>query len=136
MPERISREIRLKSRPAGMPAPENFEVAGVPVPAPAEGQILVRNLWMSVDPYMRGRMKPGRGSYVPPFEVGEVLEGGAIGEVVESRDAAFRPGDYVLSMKGWRDWWVSDAASASKVDAKVVPLQSYLGVLPSLIVAM
>lgn len=129
MAERTSREIRLRSRPAGMPSPDHFEMVQVQVPPPVEGQILVRNLWMSVDPYMRGRMKAGRGSYVEPFEVGQVLEGGAIGEVVESRHPAFQPGDYVLSMKGWRDWWVSDGTGVSKVDPKAAPLQAYLGVL-------
>jgi len=129
MPDRTSREIRLKSRPTGMPAPEHFELVEVPVPSPEEGQILVRNLWMSVDPYMRGRMKAGRGSYVEPFEVGQTLEGGAIGEVVESRNPAFKPGDHVLSMMGWRDWWVSDGTGVTRIEPAAAPLQSYLGVL-------
>ena len=123
MPDRTSREIRLKSRPTGMPAPEHFELVEVPVPSPEEGQILVRNLWMSVDPYMRGRMKAGRGSYVEPFEVGQTLEGGAIGEVVESRNPAFKPGDHVLSMMGWRDWWVSDGTGVTRIEP-AAPLQS------------
>jgi NADPH-dependent curcumin reductase CurA len=80
-----SREIRLKSRPVGMPGAENFELATVTVPDPAPGEVQVKNIWMTVDPYMRGRMVD-RASYVPPFQLGEPLQGGAIGEVVASDD--------------------------------------------------
>jgi hypothetical protein len=124
-----SREIRLKSRPVGVPEPEHFELASAPLPAPAEGEVVVRNLYMSVDPYMRGRMYD-RPSYVPPFGVGVALEGGAVGEVVESRDPALSPGDKVSSMSGWREAFVARASALQKLpDLPGVPVQAYLGVL-------
>src|SRR6185503_20930754 len=91
-----AREIRLKSRPVGMPKAENFELAEVTLPDPKDGEVLVRNMWMSVDPYMRGRMYD-RPSYVPPFQIGEALQGGAIGQVVKSKDKNFKQGDLVES---------------------------------------
>ncbi|MFJ2031843.1 NADP-dependent oxidoreductase [Streptosporangium sp. NPDC087985] len=124
-----SREIRLASRPSGWPTEENFEPAEVELPAPGEGQVLVRNLYMSVDPYMRGRMNEGR-SYVPPFEIGRPLDGGAVGEVVESRASGLAAGDLVLHGYGWREYAVMDAGRARKVE-KIpgIPLSAYLGVL-------
>ena len=97
-----SREVRLKSRPEERPTPENFELVAVQVPDAAQGELQVRNQWMSVDPYMRGRMRDVK-SYVPPFTLGEVLQGGAIGTVVQSNDAGYAVGDSVLSMFGWRE---------------------------------
>jgi NADPH-dependent curcumin reductase CurA len=123
-----AREIRLASRPSGYPTPENFELVEAPVPTPGDGQLLVRNLVMSVDPYMRGRMNEGR-SYVPPFELGAVLDGGAVGEVVESRAPGFAAGDVVLHSAGWREYGVVDASSAVAVDPAAAPLGAYLGVL-------
>ena len=123
-----SREIRLASRPTGMPTAENFALATVEVGDPGEGQVLVRNRVMSVDPYMRGRMNDVK-SYVPPFQVGAALEGGAVGEVVASRSPAFAPGDLVLSFLGWRDWFVADARALRKVDPAVQPISAWLGVL-------
>ncbi|SDH01928.1 hypothetical protein SAMN05216553_114247 [Lentzea fradiae] len=121
-------EVRLASRPKGWPAAENFEIAEVEVPAPAEGQILVRNLFMSVDPYMRGRMNDVK-SYVPPYQVGAPLEGGAVGEVVASNSPDFAVGDHALHGLGWREYAVLDARFAAKVDGSVAPLSTYLGVL-------
>ncbi|MEC3975375.1 NADP-dependent oxidoreductase [Amycolatopsis sp. H20-H5] len=121
-------EIRLASRPDGFPTMADFAVVDTEVPAPAEGQILVRNLVMSVDPAMRGRMRDTK-SYAPPFAVGEVMSGGAVGEVVESTVDAFKPGDHVLHQLGWRTHAVVDAKHAVKVDANAAPLTTYLGVL-------
>lgn len=123
-----SREVRLKSRPVGEPKPGDFEVAAVEVPDPGPGQVLVRNLWMSVDPYMRGRMYD-RESYVPPFQIGEALQGGAVGEVVQSNEASLKPGDLVESMFGWREAFVAPAATVQKLPASDAPAQAYLGVL-------
>ncbi|WP_395647963.1 NADP-dependent oxidoreductase [Terricaulis sp.] len=123
-----SREIRLKSRPVGMPKSENFEVAEVALKDPGPGEVLVRNSWMSVDPYMRGRMYD-RPSYVPPFQLGEVLQGGAIGTVVKSNDERFKEGDLVESMLGWREAYVGPAAPLTKLPQTNVPPQAYLGVL-------
>jgi NADPH-dependent curcumin reductase CurA len=123
-----SREVRLKSRPVGMPKVTDFEVASVDLPGPGEGQVLVRNRWMSVDPYMRGRMYD-RPSYVPPFQVGQPLEGGAVGEVVESRDPNFAAGDLVMSMLGWREGFVAPANTLEKLPKGGVPEEAFLGVL-------
>jgi NADPH-dependent curcumin reductase CurA len=122
------KEIRLAARPKGWPTPATFATATVDVPAPADGQALVRNLFMSVDPYMRGRMNDVK-SYVPPFEVGQPLLGGAVGEVVESRAPGLNPGDLVHSMRGWRDYFVAPAADLRKLDPTVKPITAYLGVL-------
>lgn len=124
----VAREIRLKSRPVGLPAAENFELAEVALPEPGPGEVLVRNLWMSVDPYMRGRMYD-RPSYVPPFQIGEPLQGGAIGRVEQSNHPEFKPGDLVESMNGWRDAFVSVGGAVQKLPAENVPPQAYLGVL-------
>ena len=124
-----SREIRLKSRPAGTPDASNFELATVDVGSPGAGEVLVRNSFMSVDPYMRGRMYD-RASYVPPFQVGAVLQGGAIGEVVASGADGFAPGDLVSSMFGWREAFVAPAATLEKLPRQAgVPDQAFLGVL-------
>ncbi len=126
----VQHEIHLKSRPTGMPTADNFELVETPIPEAGAGQFLVRNVWMSVDPYMRGRMID-RKSYVAPFAIGAPLDGGSVGQVVASRHDGFRPGDYVCGFAngGWREYWVSDGAMIQKVDPKLAPLQSYLGVL-------
>src|SRR2546427_10318787 len=103
----MTREIRLASRPHGWPTAGNFKLATAATPAIRDGQALVRNLFMSVDPYMRGRMNDAK-SYVPPFQIGQPLEGAAVGQVVESRADGFKPGDIVISMFGWRDLFVAD----------------------------
>jgi len=123
-----SREIRLKSRPVGMPKAENFELASVDVGDPGAGEVLVRNMWMSVDPYMRGRMYD-RPSYVPPFQIGEALQGGAVGRVEKSNDPKFKPGDLVDSFLGWREAFVAPASGLNKLPSANVPPQAYLGVL-------
>jgi NADPH-dependent curcumin reductase CurA len=124
----FSREIRLASRPHGWPTTDNFALARVELPAPRVGQVLVRNLYISVDPYMRGRMNEAK-SYVPPFQVGQPLEGGAVGEVVESRADGIKTGDIVTSMRGWREYFVADAGEVRAVDSPVQPFSAYLGVL-------
>ncbi|MGW2597711.1 NADP-dependent oxidoreductase [Streptomyces klenkii] len=123
-----SREWHLVARPHGWPKPEDFALREVAVPEPGEGQILVRTIHMSVDPYMRGRMNDVR-SYVPPFELDRPMEGGAVGEVVASRSDAFKPGDHVLHGLGWREYAVVGAENAVKVDPELAPLSTYLGVL-------
>jgi NADPH-dependent curcumin reductase CurA len=124
----LSREIQLTARPVGEPTDATFALATTEVPEPAEGEVLVRNLWMSVDPYMRGRMNDTK-SYIPPFVVGAALEGGAVGEVVSSQSETHKVGDVVLHMQGWRDYAVGPARSFRKVDATSVPGSAYLGVL-------
>ena len=123
-----SHEIRLAERPKGWPSPDTFEHATVELPSLNDGDVLVRNRFMSVDPYMRGRMNDVK-SYVPPFQLGKALEGGAIGEVVESRSPTLKQGDFVQSMRGWRDAFVAPAGELRQVDPAVQPLSLYLGVL-------
>lgn len=123
-----AREIHLKQRPHGEPQLDDFELVAVDLPEPGEGELLVRNTWMSVDPYMRGRMSDAK-SYVPPFAVGAALDGGAVGEVVASGDASFAPGDRVLHGLGWRDHALLPAKRAQRIDTTVLPEQAYLGVL-------
>ena len=122
-----SREVRLKSRPVGLPEASNFEVATVDIADPGDGEVLVRNQWMSVDPYMRGRMYD-RPSYVPPFQIGQPLQGGAVGTVVKSNDPKFAVGDLVESFNGWREFYVSPGSGLTKLPGGVPP-QAYLGIL-------
>src|SRR5580765_7438707 len=131
MGTRKGAEIRLKSRPNGMPDPANFDLVTVDVPDPGPGQVLVRNSYMTVDPYMRGRMMDRR-SYVPPFQIGEALTGGAVGQVVAAgAGAPFKVGDHVLSMAGWREGFVSTGQEMmQKIDPiPGIGIQSYLGAL-------
>jgi NADPH-dependent curcumin reductase CurA len=123
-----SREVRLAARPQGEPKESDFRLASTDLPDPAEGQVLIRNTWMSVDPYMRGRMNDAK-SYVPPFEIDAPLDGGAVGEVVASEDPSLEPGDTVLHGLGWREYAVAPAKAARKIDTKLAPPQAYLGVL-------
>ncbi len=121
-----TRAVCLKERPVGLPGPEHFELKTLEAAPPADGQVQVRNLFMSVDPYMRGRMYD-RPSYVPPFQIGTPLEGGAIGEVVASADPGFQPGDLVNSMFGWREAFTASAKAVQKVDPHGLPPEVFLG---------
>lgn len=123
-----SKQVELKSRPDGTPSEDNFSVKTVELSPIAAGEILVRNQWMSVDPYMRGRMKEGK-SYVPALKLGEPLEGGCIGEVIESESDLFTEGDLVLGKLGWRECWKSSGDGIQKIDPEEAPNQAYLGVL-------
>ena len=122
-----SREIRLKSRPSGIPTAENFELASVELPQPGPGQVQVRNSWMTVDPYMRGRMNDVQ-SYSPPFQLGEAMQGGAVGEVVVSNDPSLKAGDAVQSFFGWREAFNAPAAAVQKLETHGLPPQAFLGV--------
>jgi NADPH-dependent curcumin reductase CurA len=124
----MARAWHLKSRPQGTPTDDNFELKEVELPALGDGMIRVRNHWLSVDPYMRGRMNDVK-SYVPPFQVGEPMDGGAVGEVIESNAEGFQPGDLVQHMAGWRDEAVVDARTANKLPNLGAPPEQYLGVL-------
>jgi NADPH-dependent curcumin reductase CurA len=122
-----SREIRLKSRPMGLPTLDDFELAAIDLPPPGPGEIQVRNLWISVDPYMRGRMNASAG-YAAAFEVGLAIPGRAIGEVTASNDPALAPGDLVFTLFGWREAFNARAAEARKLDTLGLPVQAFLGV--------
>lgn len=126
---RVSREICLTEFPEGMPKDNNFKLQQVEIPEPTkDGEFLVRNIWMSVDPYMRGRMRKEGNSYIPSFKLNEPLEGSCIGQVVASKNNQFAVGEYVLGMFGWREYWLSNNGSnVIKVDQKIAPIQSFLG---------
>jgi NADPH-dependent curcumin reductase CurA len=128
MPKIWNWEIRLASRPSGTPTAANFALVQTELEPLQDQQVLVRNLFMSVDPYMRGRMNEGK-SYVPPFELGRPLDGGAIGEVIESRAKEFTPGDAVTSNFGWRECFIASPDVLHLVNREVQPLSVYLGAL-------
>jgi NADPH-dependent curcumin reductase len=123
-----NRRIVLAERPKGEPKDTDFRMEETEVPAPGEGQVLLRNLYLSLDPYMRGRMNEGP-SYAAPVEVGQVMEGGTVSEVVESRSADWKPGDVVLSYTGWQEYAVADAKGLERIDPSVAPVSTALGVL-------
>ena len=123
-----SREWRLAARPQGMPTPADFELAEVEVGEPDDGQAVIRNAFMSVDPYMRGRMNDVK-SYVPPYQLGQALYGAAVGEVIASRNEHLAEGDWVSHQLGWRELAVSDGRGVLKVDPSLAPPQAYLSVL-------
>jgi NADPH-dependent curcumin reductase CurA len=127
MPE-TTREIRLASRPEGEPIADNFELAEVPLPEPGEGEALVRNSYLSVDPYMRGRMRDAK-SYQDPYAVGEVMNGGAVGQVVASRNDELPEGSWVQSLNGWREHFVTTGRGTIGVDPEIAPVSTALGVL-------
>jgi len=126
MPTKISKEIRLKNRPIGLPEESDFELAEAAVPEVGDGEILVQNIYMSVDPYMRGRMYD-RKSYFPPFQIGNALEGAGVGRVIESKNGSFNVGDYVLSGLGWREYFVSSGDGLTRIDPSLAPVSAYLG---------
>ncbi len=123
-----SREVQLKRRPAGMPQPDDFQIAEIDVAAPVAGEVLVKNVCMSVDPYMRGRMVD-RKSYVPPFQLGATMTGGAIGRVVESKHPEFRVGDHVESNFAWREAFCVKGELLTPLGKLVAPPSAYLGAL-------
>jgi NADPH-dependent curcumin reductase CurA len=118
----------LVSRPKGLPKAENFDLKEFALPPPGDGMVHVRNRWLSVDPYMRGRMNDVK-SYVPPFQLGEPMDGGAIGEVIQSKAEGLKPGDLVQHMGGWRDEAVVPGETARKLPDLGVEPQLFLGVL-------
>lgn len=123
-----SREVHLVARPSGWPTHDDFRVVEATLPDPGPGEVLVRNTYLSVDPYMRGRMND-TDSYIEPFALDAPMGGGAVGEVVASGDGTLRPGDTVLHQAGWRTHAVLPAAAVRKVDTSAVPASAYLGVL-------
>ncbi|MFO1172667.1 MAG: NADP-dependent oxidoreductase [Hyphomicrobiaceae bacterium] len=121
-----NRALVLASRPTAMPTPDNFRLIEQEVNAPSEGQVLVRHLFLSVDPYMRGRMNAGR-NYAEPQALDAVMQGGTVGEVVESRNARFKAGDAVLGRGGWQLYSLTDGAELTKLARRSFPLSYYLG---------
>ena len=124
----LNKQVLLASRPQGSVTEENFRIVEAPVATPAPGEVLVRNEWLSLDPYMRGRMSDAK-SYVPPAPIGEVMLGQTVGEVIESRDPRFEPGDKVLTHLGWQLYGVVKGSELTPIDVKRAPASYYLGLL-------
>src|SRR5205823_2110093 len=123
-----NRQVLLASRPQGPVTEENFRIVEAPVAAPAAGEVLVKNEWLSLDPYMRGRMSEAK-SYVPPAPIGEVMVGQTVGEVIESQNPRFKPGDKVLTQLGWQLYGVAKSSELTPIDVKRAPGSYYLGLL-------
>jgi NADPH-dependent curcumin reductase len=128
MATRMNRQIVLKSRPEAMPGLDNFGLIETPVPEPGEGDVLVRTLWLSLDPYMRGRMNAAK-SYAKSVEVGAPMVGGTVGEIIASKNPKFAVGDVVLGSGGWQDYALSNGVGLRKLDPAVAPVTTALGVL-------
>lgn len=126
--ESVNRQIVLVSRPKGMPNANNFRLQQAAIPKPSEGEVLVRSMYLTVDPYMRGRMNEGP-SYIEPFELNQPPSGGVVGTVVESKSAQFKPGDTVLGFLDWADYSIAKASELQKVDPRLAPVSTALGVL-------
>lgn len=128
LPITKNRQILLASRPDGEPSAGNFKLVEVEIPRPAPGQMLVRTIYLSLDPYMRGRMNAGP-SYSAPVEINEVMPGQSVCEVIESNIPDFRSGDMILAETGWQDYSVTGAERVQKIDPSIVPSSYSLGVL-------
>ncbi|UOF89602.1 NADP-dependent oxidoreductase [Fodinisporobacter ferrooxydans] len=128
MTEQKNKQILLVSRPQGMPSENNFKLVEGPLSIPQEGEMLVRILYVSVDPYMRGRMNDAK-SYVPPYPLNEVVNSGVVGQVVESRTSEFQTGDIVSGYLGWQTYAVAKPRQVKKVDVSLAPMTTALGVL-------
>ena len=123
-----NRQVLLASRPDGAPSAANFELVESDTPTPGEGQMLLRTIYLSLDPYMRGRMNAGK-SYAEPVPVGGVMEGGTVSVVEQSNNGKFQEGDILVGRCGWQDYVVSDGKSLGKVDPGAAPISTALGVL-------
>jgi NADPH-dependent curcumin reductase CurA len=123
-----AKRIVLAARPVGEPKPSDFRLEECPVPTPGAGEFLLRTIWLSLDPYMRGRMSDGP-SYAQPVPVGGVMEAGTVSEVIASNNPAFAKGDIVLSRAGWQTHAISDGKGLAKIDPKIAPISTAIGVL-------
>lgn len=127
MPQ-VNRRITLAARPQGFPEVSDFRLGYTPVPAPKPGEVLVRSIYLSLDPYMRGRMNEGE-AYASPVALGDVMTGGAVGSVIESKHPQFRVGDSVQGMFGWQEYAVASGCDLRRIDPSVAPISTALGVL-------
>jgi NADPH-dependent curcumin reductase CurA len=124
----VTRQFKLAARPVGLPKESDFALVDAPLPAPQPGEVIVKTSYLSVDPYMRGRITGVR-TYADPVNIGDVMVGAAVGEVIESRDAKLQPGDFVVGYWGWQDHAVARAAWLQKLDPQLAPVSTALGVL-------
>ncbi|HXG66078.1 MAG TPA: NADP-dependent oxidoreductase [Blastocatellia bacterium] len=125
----VNRQITLAARPVGFPKESDFNLVESPIPTPGDHEFLVRVIYVSVDPYMRGRMNDSRSSYIAPFQIGGVIESGAVGQVMRSNHPDFREGDYVEGFFGWQEYAVSNGKGVRKLDPNLAPISTALGVL-------
>lgn len=123
-----NRQVLLIKRPEGLPTPGDFKFEDTEVEQPQEGQVVVKTLYLSVDPYMRGRMNDSK-SYIPPYQLNEVIKGGAVGEIVESKSDKYKEGDKVIGMLGWQLFNTVDDSKVTKIDESIAPVSAYLSVL-------
>jgi NADPH-dependent curcumin reductase len=123
-----AKRVILVSRPVGEPKASDFRIEDCAAPTPGEGQVLLRTIWLSLDPYMRGRMSDGP-SYAAPVPIGGVMEGGTVSEVIASNNPGFAKGDLVLSRAGWQTHAISDGKGLAKIDPKLAPISTAVGVL-------
>ncbi len=124
----VNRQITLFARPHGVPKKSDFKLVETPVPTPGEGEVIVRSIYLSLDPYMRGRMNEAK-SYAAPVGIGEVMEGGVVGEVIASKNPKFNEGDIVFGYLGWQEYASSNGKGLRKLDASQVPISTALGIL-------
>ena len=128
MSNKINRQIILVKRPSGKPQPDDFSLVDASVPVPEEGQVLCKTIYLSLDPYMRGRMNDSK-SYADPVKINEVMTGGTVGQVLKSRSTNFQQGDIVYGYGGWRDYWASEGKALRKIDPELAPISTATGVL-------
>ena len=128
MPRSLNRQILLANRPVGMPKASDFLLNETSIPTPVDGQVLCETLYLSLDPYMRGRMSPSK-SYAKPVEINEVMTGGTVGKVIESRDPNLKAGEIVFGYGGWQDYWVHNGKTLKNVDPDIAPISTATGVL-------
>jgi len=128
MSQLINRQIVLASRPTGKPESANFRLDETAIPVPEDGQVLCKTIYLSLDPYMRGRMNAGK-SYAPPVEIDEVMGAGTVGQVIESNNSKFNAGDFVFGYGGWQEFWVQNGTELKKVDPQLAPISTATGVL-------
>lgn len=124
----MQKQIILKKRPTGTPSYDDFEMREVPVQSPSKGEILIRTVYISVDPYLRGRMNDAK-SYIPPFKLDEAISSGVIGQVEESQSDLFKKGDFVLGSLAWQEYSIAKDISVRKIDPSLAPVSAYLSVL-------
>ena len=128
MSNKINRQIILVKRPSGKPQPDDFSLVDASVPVPEEGQVLCKTIYLSLDPYMRGRMNDSK-SYADPVKINEVMTGGTVGQVLKSLSTNFQQGDIVYGYGGWQDYWASEGKALRKIDPELAPISTANGVL-------
>ena len=124
----MQKQIKLASRPVGTPSMEDFAFIEAPIAAPSDGEVLVRTIYISVDPYLRGRMQDVK-SYIPPFQLNEVITSGVIGQVVESRSEHFSKGDVIIGNLGWQEYSIANEREIRKIDPTLAPVSAHLSII-------